>query len=751
MGEGMRGIMIGAALLAAGLERPGAASDLVEVCPVTDSIIQLHFIDGHAVIVPPAGSGSDRIDERPLDLKRAMAPATWSIASPDDRRYRTPVRPATVGRKSKGRDFIAATLPVYHQQWTNEHWVFLRLPAPMQRGMTYAISAKPLGIAAQTIRFDPATTRSEAVHVNQLGMAAEAAAKDAYVSAWLGTLGPCSLDSYRTARWWLVDQVTGATVFAGTLAIRKRLADGRDGGQPDEGPHFGADVWQCDFSTFTTPGRYVVAVDRIGCSFPFMIGGDPYRGTFHAAMHGLYQQRCGTALTRPYTEWTRSACHRPEQRPTIQSTRRLMDGHCDACDDPRPTGEVRAIWGGYHDAGDWDREPGHLDVPLALSETFELFPDRFTDGELNIPESGNGLPDILDEARWGLDYYRRLQRPDGGVSGGMFVDHFPQPGLNAAMDTASRFCYAEDPLMSYRYAAAACHFAFAVEAAGKKTLGEPYTASARMAWNWAETHQRAGDTKVVRDDRLAAAAALFRATGEPAFQEAFRRDLRVPAADSALWVYDDHEQRWAVWTYVQTRRPGVDPALQERLRQATLHDATVTVVEPAAKRAARYGGDWWRPLTWGFGSAPETLPAAIAWALTGDRRYLTVMQTSADFMLGGNPLNICWITGTGSRPPEGVFHPDSWYGAMGGTVCPGIVPEGPYRYEGEPAKHSGFWDPKFVMASAVPPAKGWPPLELYFAARTCFPMNEFTVAQIAGAAAAYGALCAPVGSPSVHP
>jgi endoglucanase len=722
---------------------PAGAAELVDVCPVTDSIIQLHFIDGHAVIVPRGGQGSDRIEESPLDLKRALDSRTWRIERRAVGGAAKVEHPVSVGRKSKGRDFIAETIPVYRQRWTNEHWIFLRLAMPLRRGTSGVLSAPALGITAQPLRFDPLTVRSEAVHVTQVGMAQDAAQKFAYVSAWLGTLGPCSLDAYRGAAWWLVDQATGATVFAGSLAIRKRVADGPDGGQPNEGPHFGADVWQCDFSAFRVPGRYVVAVDRIGCSFPFTIGPDAYREAFRMAMHGLYQQRCGTALTAPYTAWTRSACHVPEQRPTIQSTRRLMDGHCDACDDPRPTGEVRDIRGGYHDAGDWDREGGHLDVPLVLAEVYELFPAQFTDGELNIPESGNGLPDILDEAQWGLDYYRRLQRPDGGVSGGMFVDHFPQPGLNAAMDTASRFCYAEDPQMSYRYAAAACHFAFAVTAAGKPALGEPYVASARRAWDWAGSHQRPGDAKLVADDRITAAAALFRATGDPVFHQAFVRDLMVATADTDLWVNDRYDQQWAAWTYARTERPGVDGALRARLRQAALHFARTYIVDTAARRAGRYGANWWRPLTWGFGAAPETQPALEALALTGDPAYRTVMQTTADFALGGNPLNTCWITGAGSRPPEGVFHPDSWYGAQGGRVCPGIVPEGPYRYEGEPAKNSGFWDPKFVMASAVPPAKGWPPMELYFAARTCFPMNEFTVAQIARAAAAYGALCAP--------
>ncbi len=732
-----------AALLAAALAAPAAAFDPADATVVTDRLLMVHVVDGHVVRVPPGGTGQDRIDEAPVDVARALRPATWRIGSADDPRFRAARPPLAVGRKSKGRDFIAVGLPAYHQAWTNEHWFILRLPAAMRAGATYTVTAPALGLAPLVVPFGPATARSEAVHVNQLGYATDATVKVAYVSAWLGTLGPLPLDAYRDASFRLVAVEGGATAFAGRLALRKRLADGPDGGQPGEGPHVGADVWACDFSACRTPGRYVVAVDGIGCSYPFTIGPDPYRAAFRAAMHGLYQQRCGTALTLPYTAWTRSACHVPSQRPMIQSTRRLMDGHCDACDDPRPTGEVRNVSGGYHDAGDWDREDGHLDVPLALAQVYELFPDRFTDGELNIPESGNGVPDVLDEARWGLDYYRRLQRPDGGVSGGMFVDHFPQPGLNAATDTASRFCYAEDPLMSYRYAAAACHMAFALAAAGTLDGGSPYVASAGRAWDWAEAHQREGDAKAVADDRLHAAAALFRATGGARFHRAFLDGLRVKTEDDALWVNAQYDQQWAVWTYVRTTRPEADAAVRERLRRAALRFATVQVVEPAAKRAGRYGGNWWRPLTWGFGAAPETLPAAVAWALSGDPAYLAVLRTTADFTLGGNPLNTCWITGTGARPPEGVFHPDSWNGAQGGRVCPGIVPEGPYRYEGEPDPHSGFWDPKFVMASAVPPAKGWPPLELYFAAGDCFPMNEFTVAQIARAAAAYGALCAP--------
>jgi hypothetical protein len=131
----------------------------------------------------------------------------------------------------------------------------------------------------------------------------------------------------------------------------------------------------------------------------------------------------------------------------------------------------------------------------------------------------------------------------------------------------------------------------------------------------------------------------------------------------------------------------------------------------------------------------------VAQAIAPAPEFTAVMQTTCDFMLGANLLNMCWITGMGSHHPTGVFHPDSWFSPGGPAVATGIVPEGPYHYEGEGDPKSGPWDPKWVHRSFYPPAKDWPPLELYAEARTCYPMNEFTTYQLAVAAASYGGLC----------
>jgi endoglucanase len=419
-----------------------------------------------------------------------------------------------------------------------------------------------------------------------------------------------------------------------------------------------------------------------------------------------------------------------------------MEGHCDACKEVQATREKRDAWGGYHDAGDWDREGGHPEVPMVLSLAYELAPGNFRDGELAIPEGRNGMPDILDEARWSLDYWRRLQRPDGGVSLGLFLDHFPEPGQAADADRGNWYIYAEDPEMSYKYAAAACHYAFGVAAAGRAGDGVPWIESARKAWDWAEGHQRPGDAKKVRDVRLHAAACLFRATGKPGFHAAFKKDLLITKPDMPLTVWDEYDQRWAVWTYCMT--DNADAALKKKLIEAAVAWARRDHVETAGKRGLRYGYNMWIPLAWGITTVPQTLPLAVAYFLTRDPLFRAVEYTDCDLALGGNPLNITWVTHLGSRWPDGVFHPDSWYHNPDGTIAPGIVPEGPHRFLNVGDPKSGPWDPMFVERSAYPDAKDWPALELYFAARTCFPMNEFTVAQIAYAAAAYGGLCAPL-------
>ena len=141
---------------------------------------------------------------------------------------------------------------------------------------------------------------------------------------------------------------------------------------------------------------------------------------FYTTVRGLYHNRSGIALTQPCTEFTRNAPHNPnitsgfagKLRYTASRFVDWNNGDNDPADKPAiEAGDKGPLntWGWYQDAGDWDTYYSHLNIPCMLMFTWEAAPDHFRDNELNIPESGNGIPDILDEASWLLRFYYRTR------------------------------------------------------------------------------------------------------------------------------------------------------------------------------------------------------------------------------------------------------------------------------------------------------------------------------------------------------
>jgi hypothetical protein len=110
-------------------------------------------------------------------------------------------------------------------------------------------------------------------------------------------------------------------------------------------------------------------------------------------------------------------------------------------------------------------------------------------------------------------------------------------------------------------------------------------------------------------------------------------------------------------------------------------------------------------------------------------------------MLGGNPMNMTWVSGLGDRSPQNIFHIESWYDNMEENV-PGILIFGPHKYSGPMPENSGPWEPRWIHATAYPDARQWPPHELWMENRLTPSMSEFTVGSIAQGAAAFGYLCA---------
>ncbi len=172
----------------------------------------------------------------------------------------------------------------------------------------------------------------------------------------------------------------------------------------------GDQVTVADFSAFTTPGKYCVKAARavaesdqksvsVEYSPWFEIGPQVYDKLGHDLMKAYYYLRCGCDLTEEYAgPYVHKACHVGK---TV-----LWEDH-DA---------VVEATGGWHDAGDYGRYITAGACALAhLLYAWRMYPEAFEGKSYDIPESGNGVPDVLNECRYELEWFLKMQRADGGV------------------------------------------------------------------------------------------------------------------------------------------------------------------------------------------------------------------------------------------------------------------------------------------------------------------------------------------------
>ena len=798
---------------------PVFGSDLIEVLPVTNKIIRLTFDDGY---IAKRGTGADQPAKWPLPLDDAMLLKSYQIVSAEDDNFKEGVYPVNVGRKSKIHD-ISSNCDWNGSKCMNPyiqfHFVYLELPNPMVNGHSYKVKVANLAdnMDEWTIVFDDKKTRSVAIHTNQLGYSPIGKKRYAYVSQWMGDLGSLDIDAYDGARFDIYpvhsDGSLGGSVYNGTLQKQKDYeTSGPDSDKTDVGPNKNfvkSDVWECDFSSFETQGEYIIAIDSVGCSYPFRIHDDAYHEAFYYAARAIYFERAITELPEQYA----GMYHRPEwtKREIVYTSVRTMDLTDESGKNQKQrifdsidyTFDVRGIRGWYHDAGDWDGYFSHFRVPRSLMYTYELTPDNFNDGELNIPESqaANGyvnthMPDILDEAVWLIDYFKNNIGPTGGIFGSRVQpDISDKSGLTNAdfhvnqgfdfkddgkplttsfTDYRTWIVHGEDPRDSYAFASIAAQYVHCIKIAeGKRTedystIMTDYMAAAENAYIWATNNTREGDENKNHfiENRAAAASWLYKTTGNQDYLDQLKADLLAKNISSSTNYLG--ESKWAVWAYatIDDTDPlysgTFDAQLQADLIQAIEKDAHRNVMKSIVdkNRSMRMGGDFSQPVWNGQATTPWILAAMVAHGVTGNQDYLDACYLTGDYFLGGNQMNYVWLTGVGHQHPIHILHKDSQYDGIFGNI-PGVPPYSPrtlcdwMAFGGNNCAYGGPWDNDFFLLDGrIYPSyqddngfTQWPVHELWFDQYTAPAGAEYTIHQnIAPAAAAYGFLCASGGS-----
>ena len=422
-----------------------------------------------------------------------------------------------------------------------------------------------------------------------------------------------------------------------------------------------------DFSALWTPGRYVVLVPGLGASHPFAIAPRVHEELARAALKAFYFQRASLALEPRYAgKWSRAAGH-PDTRVLV---------HPSAASDGRPACTVISSPGGWYDAGDYNKYIVNSGITVAtLLSLYEDFPQYVRALHVDIPESGDAVPDLVHEALWNLRWMLTMQDPsDGGVYHKLTEPRF-EGFVRPAEARSPRY-------VVQKSTAAALDFA-AVMAQGARVLrpfegrmpglADSALTAAFHAWSWARRHRDVfydqerlnqqfephietgtyGD-RDVRDEFIWAATELGVTTRQDSFFTA------VP-------LFPDSEAPLPSWRQVRTLayytlarfRAELPPAVAgERVGlERTLIRAADELVQRASGTA--YGtvmGGAAADFVWGSNSvaANQGIALVVAYRLTGDRSYLRHALGNLDYLLGRNATGYSFVTGFGARTP---FHP----------------------------------------------------------------------------------------------
>ncbi len=444
-----------------------------------------------------------------------------------------------------------------------------------------------------------------------------------------------------------------------------------------------------DFSDFNAPGNYVLTVPYLGYSWPFEITSEVHRPLAKASLKSYYFQRMSVPLPYEYAgKWSRPEGH-PDDRVMV---------HSSAASDKRPEGTIISAPKGWYDAGDYNKYIVNSGITMGtMFSAWEDYPEYYGNLKVNIPESSNGLPDLLNELLWNLRWMLKMQDPyDGGVYHKLTTASF-EGRLMPAEAVSQRY-------VVQKSTAAALNFA-AVTAQASRVfrnfedvvpgLADSCLKAAEYAWEWAranpEVYYRQNEMNKlhdpdietgaygdgnVDDEFIWAASELFITTGDERY---FRSVNLFP--DTSMPVPSWNQVR--LLAYYSLLRYGDDlPQYAAgnieiiKIRLTRFADELIENIEYQPYHAVM--GKTARDFVWGSNSvaANQGIVLINAYHITGNRNYLDGALHNLDYLLGRNATGYSFVTGYGHKTPMNIHHRPSDADILPQPV-PGLLAGGP--------------------------------------------------------------------------
>lgn len=428
-----------------------------------------------------------------------------------------------------------------------------------------------------------------------------------------------------------------------------------------------------DFSSVTMPGEYTLVVDDSIYSMPITIGANVYDEVAKSAARAFYYNRASMAIDEAHGgKWARKAGH-PDTNVMV---------HKSAASVARPEGTIISSPGGWYDAGDYNKyivNSGISTYTMLLTNT--VYNKKVVQTTLNIPETGNSIPDLLNETLYNLRWMLTMQDPnDGGVYHKLTTlsfEAFIMPeecnhqryvvakGTAAALDFAATMAYAARHLGAYD------------QNGEMKALADSCHKASVRAFAWAMNNPNVlfrnpdgvttgeyGDWKL-KDEFFWAATEMWLTTGEERYAEIARKNmapLTVPSWGNVA----------ALGYYSMAMEGKEIEGTEAKMNLINMADTLLTYSElsPIALSIQRY--------EWGSNSevANTGMIKLLAHKLTGEIKYYNSALDDLHYLLGRNCVGRCFVTGCGQLPPMNIHHRQSGSDNIEDPV-PGFMCGGP--------------------------------------------------------------------------
>lgn len=399
----------------------------------------------------------------------------------------------------------------------------------------------------------------------------------------------------------VVDAENGKSVYTGTIEQK-----GRD-------EESGVFISYGDFTSLRTEGTYYIEAAVIGQSYTFEIAENPYQELYNAALKQYYYNRCGLTLSTELAgDAAHNACHTKEAQMKDEASVKLD------------------VSGGWHVDGS-----GTRDVPTGCSTidhlllAYELYPEVFSD-EVGIPESGNGIPDVLDEVKYEIDWLLKMQ---DNRSGAVYS------AVSSADNAALGYLLYIDPVTmdaTIQFAATMAKFSYLYQNYDIEFATRCLKAADR-AYRYAGQYL----ADVSPEEYFYASTELYRATGNYGYHNEIREYLQ----QSPVTDMNDNFVFWGCVTYLSTKQKvdvdACDVLIKilmqegERISYASKNSKFLVSMDEQKNGSAELLRDITR--------------LAVVDHIITNHEYATVLQNHLHYLLGRNLQSVSYLDGTGSR------------------------------------------------------------------------------------------------------